>query len=77
MITVEFDMDETCITIIDNQGELEDIQAFPSDDYCQISQWNENEQTSDTLILTAEMYYKLMKSFNLSEGAYILEKNYK
>jgi hypothetical protein len=41
MITVEFDLDETCITILDNTGELEDVSALLYDDYCHIRQWNE------------------------------------
>ena len=31
----------------------------------------------EVITLTPEMYLKLMKSFKLSEGAYVFEKNYK
>lgn len=75
MITVEFDMDETTITILDDTGELEDIEAFLYDDYCHIRQWNEKKNMYDVLTFKPEMYFKLMKSFTLSEGAFILEKN--
>jgi hypothetical protein len=77
MITVEFEDDETCITIIDTTGELEDIQALLYDDYCHIRQWNEKHQMFDVITLTPEMYVKLMKAWFLPEGTYILEKKRK
>ena len=78
MITVEFDMDETLITVMDNTGELEDVQALLYDDYCHFRQWNEKLKRFDVITLTPMMYLKLMKAFNLSEGSYDLvveEKN--
>ena len=70
MITVEFDLDETCITIMDNTGELEDISALLYDDYCHIRQWNEKTNRFDVVTFKPEMYLKLMKAWNLSEGTY-------
>lgn len=72
MITIEFDMDETLITIMDNTGELDDVSALLYDDYCHFRQWNEKSQMFDVITLKPEMYLKLMKAFNLSEGAYDL-----
>jgi len=72
MITVEFDMDETYITVMDDTGELEDVGALLYDDYCHIRQWNEKLKRYDVVTLKPEMYLKLMKSFNLSEGTYVL-----
>lgn len=74
MITVEFDQDETFITIMDVSGELEDVSALLYDDYCHIRQWNEKRQRFDVVTMTAEMYLKLMMSWKLSEGTYVLEK---
>jgi len=70
MITIEFDMDETLITIMDNTGELEDVGALLYEDYCHIRQWNEKTQRYDVITMKPEMYLKLMKAFNLEEGAY-------
>ena len=70
MITVEFDLDETCITIMDNTGELEDVSALLYDDYCHIRQWNEKLNRFDVVTFKPEMYLKLMKAWNLSEGTY-------
>lgn len=77
MITVEFDMDETFITVMDDTGELEDVSALLYEDYCHIRQWNEKHNCFEVITLTPEMYLKLMKSFKLSEGAYVFEKNSK
>lgn len=74
MITVEFDQDETFITVMDVSGELEDVSALLYDDYCHIRQWNEKRQQFDVVTMTAEMYLKLMMSWKLSEGTYVLEK---
>lgn len=72
MITVEFDLDETCITILDNTGELEDIDALLYDDYCHIRQWNEKTKRFDVVTFKPEMYLKLMKAWNLPAGTYDL-----
>jgi hypothetical protein len=74
MITVEFDMDETMITIMDDTGELEDVQALLYEDYCHIRQWNEKTKLFDVVTFKPEMYFKLMKSFNLHEGTFVLDK---
>jgi hypothetical protein len=77
MITVEFEDDETCITVIDTTGEPEYLRALLYDDYCHIRQWNEKHQMFDVITLTPEMYVKLMKAWFLPEGTYILEKKRK
>ena len=56
MFTIEFDEDETLITILDKTDELEDVSILMYDDYCHIRQWNEKQQQFDVCTLTAEMY---------------------
>ena len=70
MFTIEFEDDETLITIMDNSGELEDVSALLYDDYCHFRQWNEKRQRFDVITLKPEMYLKLMKAWNLEEGTY-------
>ena len=72
MFTIEFEDDETLITIMDNSGELEDVSALLYDDYCHFRQWNEKRQRFDVITLKPEMYLKLMKAWNLEEGTYDL-----
>ena len=73
MFTIEFDEDETLITILDKTDELEDVSILMYDDYCHIRQWNEKEQMFDVCTLSSEMYIELMKAWKLQEGAYYLD----
>ena len=70
MFTVEFEDDETCITVLDNTGELEDVVALLYDDYCHFRQWNAKANKFEVITLKPEMYLKLMKALYLQEGAY-------
>lgn len=72
MFTIEFEDDETLITVMDNTGELEDVSALLYEDYCHFRQWNEKRQRFDVITLKPEMYLKLMKAWNLEEGTYDL-----
>lgn len=75
MFTIEFDHDETLITVLDETGELDDISALLYDDYCHIRQWNEKLQRFDVITMTPTMYLKLMKAWNLPQGAYDIVSN--
>lgn len=72
MFTIEFEDDETLITIIDTTAELEDVSVLLYDDYCHIRQWDDKRQRYDVITLSSEMYLKLMRAWKLPEGAYIL-----
>ena len=74
MITIEFDLDETFINVMDDTGELEDVGVLLYDDYCHIRQWNEKNGMFDVITLKPEMYLKLMKAWQLPEGVYVLDK---
>jgi len=70
MFTVEMEEDETCITILDNTGQLEDVSALLYDNFCHIRQWNERKECFDVVSFTPEMYLKLMKAWEAPIGAY-------
>ena len=72
MITIEFDMDETLITIMDNTGECEDVGVLIYDDYVHIRQYNEKTNRFDVITMNPEMYLKIMKAWKLPEGTYDL-----
>jgi len=72
MFTVEMEDDETCITIMDNSGSLEDVSALLYDDLCHIRQWNEKMKQFDVVTFTPEMYLKLMKAWDAPAGTYDL-----
>lgn len=73
MFTVEFEDDETLITILDESGELEDVSVLLHDDYCHIRQWNEKDQKYEIITLKAKMYYELMKAWNCPVGSYVID----
>ena len=72
MFTIENDMDETVITILNELGG-EDVSVLMYDDLVYIRQWNEKIQFFDVITMTSTMYYKLMKAWTLPEGTYTLE----
>ena len=77
MITIEFDEDETLITVLDGTGELEDVSALLYEDYCHSRQWDNKRDRFNIITLTPEMYLKIMESWNLPEGAYKIHLNQK
>jgi len=77
MFTIEYDDDETCITLLDNSGELEDVSVLLYDDYCHIRQWNQSINYWEIVTLTSEMYLALMKAWQLPEGSYVIDKRKK
>lgn len=74
MFWVEMEHDETLITILDETGELDDVSVLLYDDYCHIRQWNEQLDSFEIITLKAQMYYELMKAWNLPTGGYIIKK---
>ncbi len=74
MFWIEMEHDETLITILDDTGELDDVSVLLYDDYCHIRQWNEQTESFDIITLKAEMYYELMKAWNLPVGGYVIQK---
>jgi hypothetical protein len=77
MYTVEFDQDCTEIVVLDQSGEFEDVLVSLFSDYCYIEQYSNETDRYQRVMLTSEMYYKLMMAWQSSEGAYILEKGKK
>ena len=73
MFTIEFDQDETSITLLDSTGELEDVNILLYDDYCHIRQWNNTIKYWEIVTLTSEMYLALMKAWQLPEGSYVMD----
>ena len=74
MFTIEFEDDETLITLLDATGELEDTSVLLYDDYVHIRQWSEEEQMFGIITLKAEMYWELMQAWKLPAGTYVTEK---
>ena len=74
MFTIEHEEDETIITILDHEGDLEDVGVLMYEDRVFIRQWNEHRQQFDLIAMNADMYYKLMQAWTMPEGTYVIER---
>ena len=73
MFTIEMEDEETRITLLDTTGYVDDVTVSMNDKYVFIQQWNDDIDNMDEVILTSEMYYKLMQAWQLPTGTYTLE----
>ncbi len=71
MFTVEMDLDEIEITVLDDTGTYEDVKVFSYDEVVYIRQFNEKKNKWDLLAMTPSMYVELMEAWRSSEGSYI------
>lgn len=76
MFTVEMDMDEILITILDDYGDRDDVSVFLYDDTVYIRQWNEKRQMFDIISMAPKMFEELLQAMKKPEGAYRLEVQY-
>ena len=73
MFTNEFEFDHTIITVIDDEGAVEDVQIMLDDDSVFIRQFTETTNQYEVIIMTPKMYYEIIQSFTQSEGLYKVE----
>jgi hypothetical protein len=74
MYTVEFDNDCTEIVVLDDSGQFEDCLITLFDDYCYIEQHCNETDSYQRIMLTSEMYYKIMMAWQSTEGSWIVKK---
>jgi len=74
MFTIEMDMEETLITLLDPEGKEEDVQFILYEDSTYVRQWCEETQRFSVIALTATQFNQLVHSFDLPEGTYMLQK---
>ena len=77
MYTVEMDLDEIEITILDDNGRYEDVKVFSYDDVVYIRQFNEKRNKWDLIQMSPEMYAELMTAWQSPEGAFVTNLNRK
>lgn len=78
MFTVEMDLDEIEITVLDDTGTHEDVKVFSYDEVVYIRQFNEEKNKWDLVSMTPSMYVELMEAWGSGEGSYVtnLERNF-
>lgn len=77
MYTVEMDLDEIEITVLDDSGRFEDVKVFSYDDVVYIRQFNEKRNKWDLIQMSPEMYAELMTAWQSPEGAFVTNLNRK
>lgn len=77
MYTVEMDLDEIEITVLDDSGRYEDVKVFSYDDVVYIRQFNEKRNKWDLIQMSPEMYAELMTAWQSPEGAFVTNLNRK
>jgi hypothetical protein len=71
MYTVEMELDEIEITILDDSGQCEDLKLFSYDDVVYIRQYNRKKGEYELIVITPQMYAELMSAWQSPEGSFI------
>jgi hypothetical protein len=70
MFTVEFDHDDTEITIMDEYAFNEDVKINAFDDIVFIRQWDEDKNAFDIIAMSPDMWEDLIVALNSPEGIF-------
>jgi hypothetical protein len=72
MFTVEEEFDESIVTILDINGQYEDIMMYYSENGVYITQYNEQTDEDTIIELTTEMWETMIEAYNRTNGTYIV-----
>jgi MinD-like ATPase involved in chromosome partitioning or flagellar assembly len=72
MFTVEEEFDESIVTILDNNGQYEDITMYFSENGVYIVQYNEKTDSDAIIELSTEMWETMIEAYNRTNGTYIV-----
>ncbi len=75
MFTVEMDLDEIEITVLDDVGQYEDIKIFSYDEVVYIRQFDEKNNKWDLIKMSPSMYVEMMQAYQSPEGAFVTNLN--
>lgn len=73
MFTVEMDWDETAVTVLDPDGQEEDVQLLMYEDIIYLRQWNEKLNRFSVVVMTPKQFKNLTISLNYPDGSYIVD----
>ena len=71
MFTVEMDFDEIEITVLDDNGQHEDVKVFSYEGLVYIRQFDESTNRFIVISMSPEMYAELMEAWKSPEGAFV------
>ena len=70
MYTVEMDLDEITITLLDDSGNYADVIINSFDDIVYIRQVEDNSTTPQAIALSPQMWEELISAMHSPEGAF-------
>lgn len=70
MYTVEMDLDEITITLLDDSGNYADVIINSFDDIVYIRQFTDNSNTPQAIALSPQMWEELISAMHSPEGAF-------
>ena len=70
MYTVEMDLDEICITVMDDNGNNEDLIINSFTDIVYIRQYDEDTDRIKTIAISPRMWEELISAIHSPEGAF-------
>jgi hypothetical protein len=68
MFQNEFTFKETITTILDDDGQYDDVSLHIDDNDVYIRQWNEEQHAYDIIIMSHKMFLELQQALKHSEG---------
>ena len=71
MFTVEYEMDEVCVTVLDDTATFGDLKVHAFDDTTFITQYDEETNVKTILQISPNQFIDLINALNSTEGAYI------
>ena len=74
MFKVEEEFDESIVTILDVNGQYEDIIMYYCENCIYITQYNEQTDKDTIIELTTEMWETMIEAYNRTNGTYIVSK---
>lgn len=75
MYTVEYEADEVCITILDDDGFNEDLVINSFTDIVYIRQYDEATDRITTIAISPHMWEELINAIHSPEGAFRIAKS--
>ena len=74
MFTVEFEADSSVVTVLDESGQMEDIEVIISDDdVVFMRQWDEDLGKYEMLVMTYRQLLDITASLQTTEGLHKIE----
>ena len=70
MYTVEMDLDEICITVMDDNGNNVDLIIISFTDIVYIRQYDEDTDRIKTIAISPRMWEELISAIHSPEGAF-------